>query len=87
MTDDEKRIAILLGEVWNLFLTLPVEHADDTAEFRHGIHALQQMVMARSGRRELNVNPIDPSKWRGWTERGQEWLAAGCPPIEQEFST
>lgn len=54
LTPDEKLIAEWLGQTWNLFLALPVEHADDTAEFRHGIHHLQNMILARSGRREIN---------------------------------
>ncbi len=27
---------------------------------------------------------FDPVEWTGWTDRGEAWLAAGCPPIEQK---
>lgn len=36
--------------------------------------ALDAIKLAQGG--------FDPSKWQGWTERGEAWLAAGCPPIK-----
>jgi hypothetical protein len=54
MTAAEMALVEQLGHCWNAFLSLPVEHADDTTEFRHGIHALQHMILARPGRREMN---------------------------------
>jgi hypothetical protein len=54
VTDEEKAVVLLLAEAWNAFLKLPVEHPDDTAEFRHAIHAAQDRVLSRSGRREMN---------------------------------
>lgn len=47
-----------LVQAWNAFLRLPTEHADDVTEFRHGIHALQVMIMARPARRQLNNHEI-----------------------------
>lgn len=55
MTDDEKAVVLLLAEAWNAFLKLPVDHGDDTTEFRHAIHRAQEKVMARAGRREMNA--------------------------------
>ncbi len=54
MTEQENRIVDLLGEVWNQFLNLPVEHESDVREFQYGIHILQRQVMCRPARRELN---------------------------------
>jgi hypothetical protein len=55
MTDDEQEVLRALIGAWNKFvLHLPVEHPDDTDEFRHHIHALQMMIMARPARRRLN---------------------------------
>ncbi|MDE3791701.1 hypothetical protein I7G86_13765 [Sinorhizobium meliloti] len=54
MTQAEKTIVSALGVIWNAFLELPVEHADDVDEFRRLIHAAQEKVLARSGRREFN---------------------------------
>lgn len=55
MTNLEKAALDRLIEAWNAFLLLPTEHADDVGEFRHGIHALQQMIMARPVRRQINA--------------------------------
>lgn len=30
---------------------------------------------------ERAVTQADPAKWLGCTQRGEEWLAQGCPPI------
>lgn len=52
----ETEIAIVnkLAEAWNMFKALPVEHNDDLAEFRAGIHRLQEKVLAREARRLIN---------------------------------
>lgn len=42
-----------LAKAWNEFVGLDVLNGDDLGEFRHGIHALQNMVMARPVRVEL----------------------------------
>jgi hypothetical protein len=53
MTDSEKIVLTKLVEAWNAFLALPIEHPDDMTEFRHGIHALQEKVLAREARRVM----------------------------------
>lgn len=54
MTDDEKEIIDQLAKVWNLFISLPVEHPSDLVEFQTAIHSAQLLVMARLGRRIYN---------------------------------
>ena len=54
ITGDEIRITEMLGRVWNEYLMLPVEHPMDRDEFCRAIHVCQDMVLARSGRREIN---------------------------------
>lgn len=54
MSEAEKALVMLLAGVWNAFLKLPVEHPDDVGEFRHGVHFLQEKILARAGRREIN---------------------------------
>lgn len=58
MTDEEKEIVESLGRVWNAFVALPVEHDMDAVEFCRIIHAAQEKVLARSGRREMNGKSI-----------------------------
>ena len=54
MTDDEKAVVLALAEAWNLYLRLPDEHPDDNDEFRRAIHAAQDKILAREGRRQIN---------------------------------
>ena len=54
LTLEEAKVARKLAEAWNLFCELPVEHADDTEEFRRAIHAAQAKVLMRPGRRQIN---------------------------------
>lgn len=54
MTWHEKELVGALGDCWDQFMKLPVEHNDDIDEFRRGIHQLQEKVLARSGRRQMN---------------------------------
>jgi len=53
MTEAEKQLVQALGEAWNAFLALPVEHQNDQVEFMWHLHALQNQVMARPARRAL----------------------------------
>uniref|UniRef100_UPI0035C9A0CE hypothetical protein n=1 Tax=uncultured Sphingomonas sp. TaxID=158754 RepID=UPI0035C9A0CE len=54
VTDAELRVVGLLGEAWNAFLAMPVEHSDHQDEFRHAIHAAQDLVLSRVGARQIN---------------------------------
>lgn len=51
LTKEERKVLHHLVLSWNAFLALPVEHTDDINEFRHGIHRLQEKVMARVARK------------------------------------
>lgn len=53
MTEQEKKIVEMLGEVWNLFLELPVQNPTANQEFCAGIHVLQHHVAARPALRAL----------------------------------
>lgn len=54
LTDEEAEIVLLLGEVWNRFMTLPDEqHGSDQSEFMTTIHSAQAQVLMRTGRRQL----------------------------------
>ena len=53
LTSGERATLERLTEAWNAFLALPSEHADDRAEFRHGLHRLQDLVLSRPARRAL----------------------------------
>ncbi len=54
VTRAEQAVALLLAAVWNAYLLLPIEHNDDQAEFRALIHAAQDKVLSRAGRRQIN---------------------------------
>ncbi len=53
LTSEEQKIAHLLGDAWNLYLTLPVEHPMGRDEFCRAIHHCQNMVLARPAIRTL----------------------------------
>ncbi|WPZ06578.1 hypothetical protein [Pelagerythrobacter marinus] len=54
-TAQEEALAVALGECWDMFLKLPIEHPDDRDEFRRGIHSLQNIVLARPALRSINA--------------------------------
>lgn len=54
LTEEEQKVMNCLADVWNSFLELPTEHADDLSDFRYGIHVLQRQIMCRPTRREMN---------------------------------
>ncbi len=54
LTADEKRVVLMLAEAWNAFLVLPVQHSDDTDEFRRFIHGAQDKVLCRPARKTMN---------------------------------
>lgn len=69
----EQEIVHRLGEVWNLFLTLPDNSQDDSfrdeqRNFRDAIHRAQELMLARTGRRQLLLR-------EKITQAEQEWRA------------
>lgn len=54
MTEQEQAVIYASIALWNAFCSLPVEHPDDAAEVRHAVHLIQDKVLARSARREMN---------------------------------
>lgn len=54
LTDQEAKVAKLLGGAWDEYLKLPIEHSLEQHEFCMAIHRAQDMVLARCGRRALN---------------------------------
>ncbi len=59
LTDQEARVAQMLGEAWNEYLKLPIEHPMEQKEFCSAIHACQNMVLARCGARALkSAQPV-----------------------------
>lgn len=46
-----------LASAWNAFVALPVQHSDDTDEFRRAVHAAQGVMATRVARR------VDPARW------------------------
>jgi hypothetical protein len=55
MTDLEFKAINATKEVWNAFLLLPVVHPDDQNDFRHHVHALQNIILSREGLRTLKA--------------------------------
>lgn len=53
LTDQEAKVAQMLGEAWNEYLKLPVEHPMGQKELCSAIHACQNIVLARCGVRAL----------------------------------
>ncbi|MEG1467446.1 MAG: hypothetical protein RR987_11710 [Hafnia sp.] len=53
LTVEEQKVAQLLGDAWNLYLGLPVEHPMGRDEFCRAIHHCQNMVLARPAIRAL----------------------------------
>ncbi|EKN6414450.1 hypothetical protein DVQ15_08910 [Yersinia enterocolitica] len=50
---DEQRIAQMLGDAWNQYLLLPIEHPSERAEFCRAIHDCQRIILARPAIRGL----------------------------------
>ncbi len=47
LTDQDAKVAQMLGDAWNEYLKLPIEHPMEQREFCSAIHACQNMVLAR----------------------------------------
>lgn len=58
-TVTEQAVLTKLVEAWNLFIALPVEHPDQLAEFRHGLHDLQRQIMVRPLRRSASSDGVE----------------------------
>ncbi|WP_374979021.1 hypothetical protein PSGK_18935 [Pseudomonas solani] len=54
LSDEEAAVVELLGQAWSAYLQLPVEHAAEAPEFCRAVHACQDMVLARCGRRAMS---------------------------------
>ena len=54
VTAAEQAVVLKLADAWNAFVELPLEHVDDHSEFRQIIHAAQDKVLSRAGRRQVN---------------------------------
>lgn len=54
LSDQEQKVMDCLVASWNAFVALPIQHGDDTTEFRHGIHRLQEKILARPARQKMN---------------------------------
>ncbi|MCQ2994031.1 hypothetical protein NLO95_07870 [Pseudomonas syringae] len=55
VTDREAFVVGLLAGIWNEYLKLPEEHPTERQEFCSAIHACQDKVLARAGRRAINA--------------------------------
>ncbi|TBL68164.1 hypothetical protein [Hafnia alvei] len=53
LTAEEQQVAQILGDAWNQFLALPVEHPAGRDEFCRAIHHCQSLVLARPAIRAL----------------------------------
>lgn len=47
LSEKEKEVLRLSGELWNQFIELPTIHPDDNNDVRFHIHAIQNIVFAR----------------------------------------
>ena len=47
LTPHEAEVMSCLTAAWNRFIELPPVHPDELNEFRHKIHDLQRVVLAR----------------------------------------
>ncbi|CQR09268.1 TPA: hypothetical protein ACTR19_001336 [Yersinia enterocolitica] len=53
LSADEQRVAQMLGDAWNQYLKLPIEHPCERDEFCRAIHVCQSIVLARPAVRGL----------------------------------
>lgn len=53
LTIKEQEVLDHLIYAWQAFLKLPIEHPDQTDEFRHALHDLQRQILVRPVRREM----------------------------------
>jgi hypothetical protein len=55
LTDQEEKIANMLGDAFNEYLKLPVQHPMETEEFCMAIHVCQNIVLSRPAVRHLKA--------------------------------
>ena len=60
LTDQEAKVAQMLGAAWNEYLKLPIEHSMEQKEFCSAIHACQNIVLARCGVRAFKSTQSVP---------------------------
>lgn len=53
LSDDERAVLDMTAALWNALVNLPAPHEHDNAENMRDIHDIQNRIMARSARREL----------------------------------
>lgn len=53
LTQEEKKLLNKTAEVWNEWQKLPVIHPCDQREFEFYLHSLQNIILSRSGYREV----------------------------------
>ncbi|CNE47899.1 phage-like protein [Yersinia bercovieri] len=53
LSADEQRVAQMLGDAWNQYLQLPIEHPCERDEFYRAIHGCQRIILARPAIRGL----------------------------------
>jgi len=53
MTDAEKEVVEMLADAWNRYCGLPKYHPADDGEFCQAIHAAQNIILSRAGRRQM----------------------------------
>ena len=58
LTEAEAAVVYMLAEAWNAYCALPVEHPMEPDEFCRAIHAAQDKVLARPGRRAINNSAV-----------------------------
>ena len=51
LTDQEAKVAQMLGDAWTEYLALPIEHPMEQQEFCTAIHVCQDKVLGRCGHR------------------------------------
>lgn len=59
VTDAERKIAQTLGDAWNAYLELPIEHPMERDEFCRAIHVCQNMVLSRGAVRAIKSEGKD----------------------------
>ena len=68
LTKTERRVMDATVALYEAFMGLPVEHPDDGRDFVDALHRIQDLVLSRPGRRQLN-----PALARLARLRGSPW--------------